>query len=85
MKNKNLQPTTELFERAMHQRVAAGVLVGSMLLGALTIEHEARNYLREAIARPAFATLQNLERENETARIPVNFAEGQRPQTIGGE
>lgn len=82
MKNKKVQATTTL-ERALHQRLAASILVGSIMLAAVTVGHETRNYLREAIARPAYAALNNLERENETTRMPVSFDEGLRQPTIG--
>ncbi|HET9173710.1 MAG TPA: hypothetical protein VFN56_00335 [Candidatus Saccharimonadales bacterium] len=84
MKNKNMQIAVHTVERAMHQRIAASVVVGALLLAAATVEHEARNYLREAITRPAYAALTAMERENETARMPVRFDEGLRLPTVGG-
>lgn len=84
MKNKNMQTASRIVKRAFHQRLTAGMLVGAIVLGALTVEHEARSYLREAISRPAYAALQNLERENETSRLPVRFDVGLRQPTIGG-
>ena len=70
--------------RHAHERMAAAMIAGAMVVGVVAVSSEARRLMTELAVRPTFAVVEHSIRETETGHRSMRLDSALRAPNISG-